>query len=155
LKCSFIINTTHDCTCNRLFFVITMLRNLNMHIEIYLCSWSFDTVFLLSGIHFIYRIYEHASCFAYYLIPTFRLVYIGVIFFSHEFIITCIFIYVRVCLFLYSAHWTRSLKGQIHSYLRLRDLFKNKPRRIVNQSMTVFTSLVEYCHKYMLYIFLN
>ena len=28
------MNTTHDCICNRLFFnfVITMLRNLNMHI---------------------------------------------------------------------------------------------------------------------------
>jgi hypothetical protein len=45
----------------------------------------------------VVSIYEHASCFAYYLIPTFRLVYIGVIFFSQEFIITCIFIYVRVC----------------------------------------------------------
>ena len=32
------------------------------------------------------------------------LVYIGVIFLSHELIITCIFIHVRVCLFLYSAH---------------------------------------------------
>jgi hypothetical protein len=148
LKCSFIMNTTHDCTCNRLFFVITMLRNLNMHIDIYLCRWSFailydfwlpfwylqtflnlktctyvfmaifyqgrkyshwliqnpsrfvfKSIFYFRGwhtVHFIYRIYEHASCFAYYLIPTFRLVYIGVIFFSHELIITCIFIYVRV-----------------------------------------------------------
>ena len=93
MTCSFIMNTTRDCTCNRLFFVITMLHNLNMHIEIYLCSWSFDTAFFRDGIHFIYRIYEHASCFAYYLIPTFRLVYIGVIFFSHELIITGIFIY--------------------------------------------------------------
>jgi hypothetical protein len=40
LKCSFIMNITRDCTCNRLFFVITMLRNLNIHIEIYLCSLS-------------------------------------------------------------------------------------------------------------------
>jgi hypothetical protein len=39
LKCSFIMNITRDCTCNHLFFVITMLCNLNMHIEIYLCSW--------------------------------------------------------------------------------------------------------------------
>jgi hypothetical protein len=28
-----------------------MLRNLNMHIEIYLCSWSFDTTFFRDGIH--------------------------------------------------------------------------------------------------------
>jgi hypothetical protein len=91
---------------------------------------------------------EHFNIHNPWCIATFRLVYIGVIFFSQEFIITCIFIYVRVCLFLYSAHWTLSLKGQIQSYLRLRDLFKNKPRRIVNLSMTVFTSLVENCHKY-------
>jgi hypothetical protein len=55
-KCSFIMNTTRDCTCNRLFFVITMLHNLNIHIEIYLCSWSFDTTFFRDGVHFIYRI---------------------------------------------------------------------------------------------------
>ena len=51
---------------------------------------------LLQLVYFIYRIYEHPSCFAYYVNPTFRLVYIGVIFLSHELIITCIFIYVRV-----------------------------------------------------------
>ena len=33
-----------------------------------------------------------------------RAVHVGVIFLSHELIITCIFIYVRVCLFLCSAH---------------------------------------------------
>jgi hypothetical protein len=55
-------------------------------------------------------------------------------FLSHELIITwyyrLYFIYVWVCLFLCSEHIELSLKGQIHSYLRQRDWFKNKPRRI-------------------------
>ena len=60
MKCSFIMNTTRDCTCNCLFLVITMLRNLNMHIEIYLCSWSSDTTFFRDGIHLF--------CFTFYSI---------------------------------------------------------------------------------------
>jgi Na+/melibiose symporter-like transporter len=126
------MNTTRDCTCNRLFLVITMLRNLNMHIEIYLCSWLFDSSFFsgMAYVYFIYRIYEHPSCFAYYVNPTFRLVYIGVIFLSHELIITCIFIYVWVCLFLCSAHIELGHWKVKYSYLRLRDWFKNKLRKI-------------------------
>ena len=125
------MNTTCDCSGNCLFLVITMLRNLNMHIEIYLCSWSFDSGFFsgMAYVYFIYRIYEHPSCFAYYVNPTFRLVYIGVIFFSHELIITCIFIYVRECLFLCCAHIELGHWKVKYSYLMLRDWFKNKPGR--------------------------
>jgi hypothetical protein len=96
-----------------------MLGNLNMHIEIYLFSWSFDSGFFsgMAYVYFIYRIYEHPSCFAYYVNPTFRLVYIGVIFISHELIITCIFIYVRVCLF-YAVHTLNSVTKRSNTVTR-------------------------------------
>ena len=57
---------THTCncivTCIPLFFVCLVL--LFYYFVLYISIWSFDTGFF-SGIHFIYKIYEHASCFAY------------------------------------------------------------------------------------------
>jgi hypothetical protein len=55
-------------------------------------------------------------------------------FFSHELIITCV-LSMYGCVYFYLVHklnsvTKRSLKGQIHSYLRLRDWFKNTLRMI-------------------------
>ena len=84
LKCRLIMNTTRDCTCNRLFFIITMLGNLNAHWNLFvqLIIWY---RFFFSGmayILFIGYMSTNLVLHTYYLIPTFRLVYIGVFFFS-------------------------------------------------------------------------
>jgi hypothetical protein len=92
LKCSFIMNTTRDCTCNRLFLVITMLRNLNMHIEIYLYSWSFDTTFFLEMAYILFIGYRSSILFCILCKPNISIGLHRCYIFSHELIITCIFL---------------------------------------------------------------
>ena len=64
------------------------------------------------------------------------MVYIGVIFFNRLCFIKC----TDVSICMECTHWTRSLKGQIHSYLRLRDWFKNTPRMIEKKMGRIFLS---------------
>ena len=89
-----------------------ILRNLNIHIEIYLCSWSFDTGFF-SGMAYILFI-GYMSMHLVLRVLSNPNISIGLhrcyLFLSEELIITwyynyrLYFIYVWVCLFLCSAH---------------------------------------------------
>ena len=104
----------------------------NMSVKYFNCRWQHR-----SGNHMCTHTCNCTSCVRFILSnPN---ISIGLhrcyFFLSHELIITwyfrLYFIYVRVRLFLCSAHielghW----KVKYTSYLRLRDWFKNKPRRI-------------------------